>query len=51
MANENKTVEDVESFKEMFEKVKKAQLEFSKFSQEQVDKTCSWRNWNGSSRR
>ena len=38
MANENKTVEDVESFKEMFEKVKKAQLEFSKFSQEQVDK-------------
>ena len=38
MANEKKIVEDVESFKEMFVRVKKAQLEFSKFSQEQVDK-------------
>ncbi len=38
MAEENKTVEDVESFNEMFLRVKKAQMEFSKFSQEQVDK-------------
>ena len=32
-----KIVEDVESFKEVFENVKKAQIEFSKFSQEKVD--------------
>ena len=31
-------VEDSESFKEMFARVRKAQLEFSTFSQEQVDK-------------
>lgn len=34
---EYKIVEDVESFKEAFDRVKKAQEEFSKFSQEKVD--------------
>ena len=38
MPEENRIVQDTESFKEMFNRVKKAQLEFSKFSQEQVDK-------------
>ncbi|MBR1539649.1 MAG: bifunctional acetaldehyde-CoA/alcohol dehydrogenase [Clostridia bacterium] len=38
MADENKIVENVESFKTMFVRVQKAQKEFSKFSQEQVDK-------------
>ena len=38
MRNDQKLIEDVDSFKEMFARVKKAQLEYSKFSQEQVDK-------------
>ena len=38
MAKEYEIVEDVESFKKMLTRVRKAQLEFSKFSQEQVDK-------------
>ncbi len=38
MSQKYETVEDVESFKKAFEKVKKAQEEYSKFSQEQVDK-------------
>lgn len=34
---EYKKVENIESFKEVFDLVKKAQIEFSKFSQEKVD--------------
>ena len=34
---EYKKVENVESFKEVFDLVKKAQIEFSKYSQEKVD--------------
>jgi len=38
MTNDKEIVENVASFKSMLARVKKAQLEFSKFSQEQVDK-------------
>lgn len=38
MSKEYDIVEDIESFNKAFEKVKKAQEEFLKFSQEQVDK-------------
>jgi acetaldehyde dehydrogenase/alcohol dehydrogenase len=37
MAKEYEIVENVETFKAMFERVKKAQAEFAKFSQEKVD--------------
>lgn len=38
MINEREIIEDTVSFKKMLARVKKAQLEFAKFSQEQVDK-------------
>lgn len=38
MTNEKRIVEDKDSFDEMFDRVKKAQLEFSKVSQEEVDR-------------
>ena len=38
MAENRGIVDNSENFEEMFERVRKAQLEFSKFSQEQVDK-------------
>ena len=38
MTKEIEVVQDNESFKEMFERVKKAQIEFSKYTQEEVDK-------------
>ena len=38
MTKENGIVQDTESFKEMFKRVKEAELKFAKFSQEQVDK-------------
>ena len=38
MTNEKRLVEDSDSFKEMLIRVKKAQEEFSRFSQEQVDR-------------
>lgn len=38
MTKEIEVVQDNESFKKMFERVKKAQIEFSKYTQEEVDK-------------
>lgn len=38
MTKENEIVQDNESFKKMFERVKKAQIRFSKYTQEEVDK-------------
>ena len=38
MTNEKRLVEDSDSFKEMLIRVRKAQEEFSRFSQEQVDR-------------
>lgn len=38
MSENYKMIKDVDSFNEVFERVKKAQEKFSKYSQEEVDK-------------